>query len=58
MNCAELHVMAAVGVGADVVESHVRRGLLGVRLEEDCLVVATPGTRVVLRPGHGRVLCR
>ena len=47
-----------VGVGTDVVQSHLGLGLLGVRLEEDCLVVATPGTRVVLRPGHGRVLGR
>ena len=48
--------MAAVGVGADVVEPHVRGGLLGVRLEEDGLSVATPGARVVLRPRHGGVL--
>ena len=40
--------VTAVCVGADVVEPHVSRRLLGVRLEEDRLSVATPGTGVVI----------
>ena len=40
--------MAAVYVGTDIVEPHVSRRLLGVRLEEDCLSVATPGTGMVI----------
>ena len=40
--------MAAVDVGADVVEPHVSRRLLGVGLEEDSLSVPAPGTRVVI----------
>ena len=48
--------VAAVDVGADVVEPHVGRRLLGVGLEEDSLSVPAPGTRVVIWPGHRGVL--
>ena len=48
--------MTTVSVGAHVVQPHVGHGLLGVRLEEDCLPVPAPRAGVVLGPGHGGVL--
>ena len=50
--------MTTVSVGADVVQPHVRNGLLGVRLEEHGLPVSAPGAGMVLRSRHGRVLDR
>ena len=38
-----------VGVGADVVQSHLGLGLLGVRLEKHGLAVTTLGARVILK---------
>ena len=45
----------AVGVSADIVESHLRLGLLGVGLEKYGLSVAAFRTGVVLRSGQGWV---
>ena len=42
--------VVAVGVGADVVQLHLRLGALRVRLEEDALPVATLRAGVVLGP--------
>ena len=43
--------METVGVGADVVESHLSLGLLGVGLEEHGLSVPALGAGVVLHTG-------
>ena len=47
--------MAAVDVGAHVVEFHLVLGFPGVRLEEDGLPVLAFGAGVVVRPGQGGV---
>ena len=44
-----------VGVGADVVESHLGLGLLRVRLEEHGFPVAALGAGMVLGPWEGGV---
>ena len=47
--------METVGVGADIVKSHLRLGLLRVRLEKHGFSVAALGAGMVLRPGEGGV---
>ena len=47
--------MVTVGVGADIVQSHLRLRLLGVGLEKYGLSVAAFGTGMVLGSGEGWV---
>ena len=47
-----------VGVGADVVQSHLGLGLLGVRLEEYCFSMTTLGAGMILRTDKLEILFR